>query len=613
MSIAYKEIAERLKEDTPFYARNVLKIADKRGRIVPLEPSRGQITLDAKLEAQRAAGLPMRAIVLKSRQVGMSTWAQAKLIQRATQRENYNCVVVAHDTATGAKLFRIGERMHGNLPGDRSLKPEIAGTRRGRELHFLNGGHQARRNGVGWPDSTYLVDTAGEFQAGRGGTYQAVHCSESAFWDNLLVKLTALKSAVPRHPETLIIIESTANGHNAFKDLWDDAMAGESEYIAFFWPWWKETEYSLPFTSNHERENFRIGDTAQSRFAAGEAQLVDPGPIDTETNEHVPLSLEQLNWRRHTIANECSGSFDMWNQEFPGEPADSFVASARQVFDPTLVRSVLIRASLSDPRNPTPEHPGPAKGLLAVGKSVERQISSDTKIAVPTEPLWVPAEKLTLGQSTEWSFWTKPEKKEAGHFVIGVDVSGGNVDSNSSEPAYHAIEVIDHETHEQVAEYRSRCDPDLLAEQIYLATLMFNQPWVGIEITGGWGLPVIRRMWTGAYRYPFLHFRKSADQKGEKRSDRLGWDTNRKTKPIMEADMAQDLRDGTDGIKSYGLAMELSTYIRHPSGASGPESNKFSDRLLARMIAQQVAREQPIRRIGKTAIPRQVRSRVTGY
>jgi hypothetical protein len=582
-------VAERLKESTPFYAEHLLRIVNKDNEMVPLLPSAGQLALDAKLEAQRAAGKPMRAIALKARQVGISTWMQGKLIQRATTRPYYNVVTLAHDRETGGLLYRIGRRMYDQLPNDPRLKPALASTRRGREMHFLSDG---------FPDSTYRVDTAGESEGGRGGTYSGVHGSEVAMWDNMQEKLVALLEGVPRTPESLVVLESTARGDNEFKGRWDDAMDGRGQFLPFFWPWWKEQQYSLPFSNDDEKERFRVGDESQSPYAVGELELFDPGPVDIETNEHVPLTLEQLNWRRAKLA-DFSGDLNALHSEYPSSPEEAFVASGRKVFDPQLVRKVFVSTSLTDPVTPTAEHPGPARGNLIVTDKTTRPTLSGGTLVVPTQTGWVDSQKLTLGQSANWKLWTEPVAKEEGQYVIGVDVSGGEIEGGPGESAWHAIEIIDHKTREQVAEYRSRVDKDLLAEEIYLACLFFNKPWVAVEITGSWGVPVAERLWTGGFRYPFLHFRKRISKKNSQKTlDTLGFDTNRATKPVLETNTAEMLREGTHGIKSRGLASELETYVRDPNGKSRPESGKFSDRLMAWQIAQQVANEQPIRRFG---------------
>ena|GEM_PF-360925 len=602
-----EEARRRLREDTVFWAKEFGYIVTKTGEKVLLEANAGQLAFDAALEAQRLAGKPMRAIVLKARQIGFSTWTQAKLIQRATQRAHYQTVVVAHDRDAGGKLYNIGQMLYGNLPADEdlNLKPEIASHRRSRFMHFANAAKEAWTRGDLWPDSTYLVDTAGEFEAGRGGTYQAVHASEVAFWEQPKAKLAALKNAVPEHPETLFIMESTANGHNFFKDEWELAVNGQSDYIAFFWPWWKEPSYSLAFLSEAERDAFHVGD---GPYGDEEPALVDPGPPDPLTGKPTPLTLEQLNWRRHTISNQCSGDLRMFHQEYPSTPEEAFLSSGRQVFSPELTKLVLNSCAVTDPRLPGAQHPGPALGAFGASRYLTRPARSGT-IEVPEGPRWESRGQTQLGASP-WRLWLpngvkaedwnpgeRPDNSEPDwqppSYIISVDVSGGQM-AETDEPDWHAIQVIGHESKEQVAEYHSRIDPDLLAEQVYLAALFFNRPWVAVEATGSWGLPILRQL-KFDYKYPYVYQARRKDSSSERQESRLGWHTTAKTKPIIEAYMIELLRTGEHGIKSRGVAMEMNSYVRDEKGKTGAQPSRYDDLLVAYMIAQQVARELPLK------------------
>jgi hypothetical protein len=75
--------------------------------------------------------------------------------------------------------------------------------------------------------------------------------------------------------------------------------------------------------------------------------------------------------------------------------------------------------------------------------------------------------------------------------------------------------------------------------------------------------------------------------------DRLGWSTDRRTKPLMEDTMREMLREGTHGIRSRGLALELTTYVKLSDGSHGPDAEAFSDRLMAYMQAQRLRVEVP--------------------
>jgi hypothetical protein len=605
--VTQAEVRHRLANDTPYYAEKVLKIVNKDSETVPLKANAGQLALDAILREQREAGKPQRVLALKARQVGISTWVQAILIQRTTQFENQNAIVVAHDVETGNKLFRMGQTMYGHLPDDEIVKPGIRHHRRGRFMHFAPPGADAWKMGDLYPNSTYFVDTAAEFQAGRGGTYQLAHLSEFAFWERPVEKLTALLAGVPRqNPNTLIIIESTANGMGPFKDMWDEAEAGNSGWAPFFWPWYKEPAYTMPFATDQDREHLRRKELGLGKYGEDEPALIDLG-----------VTLEQLYWRRMTIATEMTGRVDLFHQEYPSTPEEAFIASGRQVFDPELVKGVLVSCDISDPRKPNEENPGPHIGSLEVDGTEKVQSERRGEIERPTGAKWVPREdSLQRNPVKLWTPLEDGQPKATSRYVVGVDASGGEMSEGATTPAYHAVQVIDHKTREQVAEYRSHVDPDVLATLVFLmAKHVFNEAWVAVEITGGWGLPVVRRLFHD-FHYPFVYVRKQHGSSTEDQSKMIGWHTTQQTKPLFEANLAEMLREGLHGIKSRTLTMEMFSYVRDDKGKTGPEAGRFSDLLIAYMIAQQVANEYPMRLVKKGGTPADLyRSRdpVTGY
>jgi hypothetical protein len=615
---ASPDLLDGLRHKWPIYATNCLQIVTKQAHRVPFEPNPAQIALDEKLEEQRLAGLPQRAIVLKARQVGISTYAQGKLLQRCTLNEHHSALVVAHNLETGAKLYRIGRTMYSHLPAEEvsgwKLRPQIGAHKRTRYMLFSDPAPDAWQRGEPGLESEYLVSTAEEPEAGRGGTYRSFHGSEVAMWPDIEGKLAAILAAVPNDPDTLVILESTAKGLNAFKDRWDAAVAGQGGFIPFFWPWWKHDEYQLAFLDDAERREFRIGDIEQSPYAEAETLLVDPGPLDPLTGEHVSLSLEQLKWRRHVIPAECGGSIDKFNQEYPTEPEDAFLSTGSNVFEPVHVRSIIKQV-------------GPLTPQIGALEAETRETRAGRfgKVEVPVRPRWKEAKDLLPGVNPDWKLWIDLERDEEtklfrppkdGLYVIGVDVSGGVAESEDSkgEPAKHAIEVIDHRTREQVAEYSSRCDPDLLAEHAYLTALYFNEAWLAIEVTGSWGLPIARKIGMD-WRYRFSYRRKTHERTEDREQDRLGWDTNRATKPILLALGQEIVRGERHGIRSVHLAREMLSYIQLPTGKTAPESGKFADRLMAWLIARQVAQELPLR-VRKPKTPSsgyRPKNPITGY
>jgi hypothetical protein len=619
---------ERYRTDFRAYSEDFLQIVNKDRQIVPFLLNSGQIAFEEAIhERQVSKGLPIRAIILKARQIGFSSLTQGRMIRDTTLNGNRRGLVVAHELDAAGKLFQIGQGMYARLPEDRNIKPPTRYVTRGRHIHFAPPERDAWMHGDLWPDSTYQVDTANEAEGGRASTYDYLHLSEVGFWANAIEKLTALMQTVPQRPHTWVIIESTANGANLFKDEWDRAVAGRSEYLPFFWPWWKEPTYSLPFANRAEKAAFRIG---RGEYSDGERELVDPGPPDPLTGEPVVLNKEQLHWRRFTIRNQTLGRIEKFHQEYPSTAQEAFIASGRQRFDARVVSQILVKCDVTDPEPPSDERPGPIVGGFRPGGHDVREGRVDT-VRVPKAPVWVPDDewyqdpwRLWLPRDEEGMPKLEPVQRKdlkgrpfdmERQFILGADVSGGLMDEGATDTDWHAIQIIDHRTREQVAEYRSHIDPDLLAEQVLLAALFFNRAFVAVEVTGGWGLPVVRKVHFD-YHYPRVYLREILDQRNERETDRLGWSTDRRTKPIIESNLEELLREGTHGIKSRQLCLEMLTFVRDDRGRTSAEPGKHDDLVVAEMIAQQVADETPIRPDwwGKRpATPYTPRNAVTGY
>jgi hypothetical protein len=174
------------------------------------------------LEVQRAKTGRVRAIILKARQLGVSTYVAARLYHRTIHSPGLRTIILGHERRASSNLFQIVKRFHENLAED--LRPSV-GTSNAQELIFDR------------IDSGYIVAVASGEGTGRSATAQLLHASQAAFWDDLPVQMASLMQTVPDLPGTEIIIESTANGFNDFHSLWRKAESGESEFLPIFLPW----------------------------------------------------------------------------------------------------------------------------------------------------------------------------------------------------------------------------------------------------------------------------------------------------------------------------------------------------------------------------------------
>ncbi len=144
-----------------------------------------------------------RNIILKARQMGMTTYVAARFFIDTITRPGTLTVQVAHDQRSAEDIFRIVHRFQEKLP--ERLKRGALRTSRANVRQLV------------WPelDSEYRVESAADPNAGRGATINNLHCSEVARWSRDGAEaLTSLRAAVP--PDGQVVMESTPMGAGPF-------------------------------------------------------------------------------------------------------------------------------------------------------------------------------------------------------------------------------------------------------------------------------------------------------------------------------------------------------------------------------------------------------------
>jgi hypothetical protein len=282
-----KRIRLRFKSDFVYYAPRCLKIRTKSGSIEPFRLNRPQRYLHETLETQLAATGKVRALVLKGRQQGVSSYTEGRFFWRVTHRSGARVFILTHmDDATN-NLFGMAKRFYENCP--EVVRPSLAASN-AKELIFDQ------------LDSSYKVGTAGSKGVGRSDTIQLFHASESAYWPNAQMHVAGALQAVPDEPGTEIIVESTSAGRTGlFYEMCSAAMRGEGEYILVFIPWFWQREYRKPLTNCFTCDS----DEAAYQKAYG-------------------LDLEQMAWRRAKIV-ELNGVHN-FRREYPATPEEAFSA-----------------------------------------------------------------------------------------------------------------------------------------------------------------------------------------------------------------------------------------------------------------------------------------------
>lgn len=217
-----------LAQQRPLVVKLAARMAAQIGALTPMTLNPPQLKLHQIIEEQRAKTGRVRILVLKARQLGISTYVASRFFWRVTKEPGLRCYIVGHEKRASSNLFQIVKRFYEHLPPE--LQP-ITSASSAEELIFAA------------LDSGYLVSTASLDGAGRSATSQLLHCSEASFWPDLAAQFASLIQTVPDMDGTEIIVESTANGHNEFYSLWRKAEAGESEFIPVFLPWSLDPQY----------------------------------------------------------------------------------------------------------------------------------------------------------------------------------------------------------------------------------------------------------------------------------------------------------------------------------------------------------------------------------
>lgn len=577
------EHLEVLRADPELYARTNLKIRTKPrpGEPDQLEPFNynfAQRLVTEKIDRQLAETGRIRAIILKARQLGMSTFIAGRIYQGCTLWARRRAMVLADKTDRAAEIFEIYERF--NDEGSPHLRPPPKTTRKARELAWTTG-------------SKITVETANDKDAGRGSTLNFVHASEFALWPYPEDTMAGLQDGMPADAGEFWI-ESTAQGvGNYFHELWLDAEAGENEFLAIFLPWFIDPGYRLPVTDLEREEILTTTDPWERMaldvgiFWEGRAWRLDP---------------EQLAWRRVKIREK--GDERIFKQENPSTAEEAFLLSGSPFFDPEAVRDLFKFA-----RDPI------ARGSffdLGGGAFAFREVDRGyVKI------------------------WEQPDPN--GHYVIGADTAEGKLAEGrdasiadrenerggrdySSADVFKVSELRDHPGKpgvkirvpvlRQVAQVHGRdgLPPETFAQQVYAAAAYWSCPGpphdrgvrriclTGVERNHSSGQTTLKQL-REVHRHPDLFIHKRMNYRKGQPTLEIGWITDGETRmPMLDA-LAARVRDGTIEICSKDTLRELATFVRGDDGRPEAQEGAHDDRVISAAIGVQMSQhhvDQPV-------------------
>lgn len=520
------------------YIQEFLKIVDKNSNLIPFKLNKPQMRLYEAIREQYKSGQPVRVIILKARQMGFSTFTEAVGFKDVSTQKNRRMAIVTHKDEATRNLYRMTRRYYDNLIPE--LQPRTKS---------YNG------YGLEYEDlkSSIVLYTAGGSGIGRSDTIQFLHVSELAFWPGDKAEtLNGLLQAVPNKHDTYVFIESTANGFDYFKEIWDGAVDGTNGYIAFFAAWYEDDGYVADATDFTINQNINLyGD-------------------EKEIMDLYDLTLEQMAWRRNKI-KEPGNSLEKFKQEFPSNPMEAFIASGDSIFNNERVIARM-------------EHVKKYIQPIKIGRfNYETYVDiEDGVVRIKNDSI-----KWEDNPKGEITIYEEPIVKEENDrtlrapYVIGGDTSGAGED-------YFTGKIINNITKADAAVYRKqREDEGIYAEQMYCLAKYYHDALVGIEVNYSI-YPTRRLMELGIRQYN----RENIDTTAKVMLDQTGFRTTNITKPNMISFFKDTIREGMDIILDLVTLNEMLTFVRKDNGSQEAEEGKHDDMIMATMIAHKISYQQ---------------------
>jgi len=518
ITVDLETVVRRALNDFEYFARRCVKIRRKDGTIGPFMLNNVQRKLLRVIENKK----PVRVIILKARQMGMSTFIEIYLLWRMLRDGGVNALVLAHERDSAAYILDMTRFAVSHLP---KWFVQLAGV----DTEYFTKYEISFKHNT----SRLMISSADSKEPGRSRTLHMCHFSEAGFYDNADVLMRAAFAAIPDLPNTVVFIESTGNGPTGwFYDTFKRAQAGKNDYMAVFFPWYEHEEYRRP-----------VPDGVEVECPPSLKKLYEEGVIDKE----------QLYWRQWTIENKYGGDEFAFSVEFPATADEAFLQESANVFSPQAVQARLNEIEGAQPKIGYLEAFGPGVRFIEASR-----------------------ERLTV--------YKQPEPGRV--YVIGADIGSGVVVNRDGDAS--SADVLDVLTGEQVAHLHEVVEPTVYARDLLLLGKYYNNALIAVEITGGHGLSTVN--WLRDNGYTALYQRRIYDRVSRNFVNRLGWDTNRRTKAYLIDALRAAFYNGEVIINHPDTLKEMLTFIKDGNKLEAAQG-AHDDRVISLGIATVVRKD----------------------
>lgn len=507
--------------NTKKYIEEYIMIRDKNSKIIHLKLNEPQLKYYNVIKELKKQKKPVRIIILKARQMGFSTATEAILFKETITKPNINTAIVAHKEDSTTNLFNMSKLMYNELPEE--IKPKQKASN-AQELVFNT------KEGTGL-NSKIKCMTAGGTGVGRSDTINNLHLSELGFWQGDKKKtLLGLLQAVPNNPDTIIIIESTANGFEYFKELWDNAVAGKNDFVPIFIGWNELEEYQMPYTG------FEL--TKEEK----------------ELQKTYNLTLEQLTWRRWCIANNCGGDIEQFKQEYPINPEEAFISTGKCYFDK---QNVINRI----------------QQIKDIKPEMQGYFDFDYDGLSISNIKWIEDKEGPI------KIYEKP--KEGYPYVLAGDTAGEGSDNFIGQ-------VLDNTTGNQVAILKQELDEITYTRQMYCLGMFYNEALIGIEANyTTFPIQELQRL-----KYPNQFVRIKEDKYTKNTEKSFGFKTTSTTRPLILAELQTIVKEEIEKIIDIDTLKEALVFIKNERGRPEAQLGYHDDMIMALAIAHYIRQQQ---------------------
>jgi hypothetical protein len=461
-----------------------------------------------------------RNIILKSRQLGFSTLITLWILDETLFKPNKEALAIAHVKEGMTDIFdKKAKFAIMNFPD------EIKGI-----FDFKT--NSKTKLTIQFADGSQ--STFGVALSGRSGTYQYVHISEYAKLSKMFPQraeevMTGTLPAVPM--DGYVFMESTAEGASgSYYDTYMDALDAKSrgtealfkvQFYPHFYNWtWDDMEL--------DNITEVIPVSAMQR-----------GNIDWESyqQQHSLTDKEMTYYYMRWLS--LKKDVERLNQEYPTTADEAFISTGKPYFDQKKILECKMMVQ-------EPEY------FDVIGREV---------VDVYAGPLMV---------------WKKPQPKRA--YVIGGDTAEGLHNGD-----YSTLTVIDVETREIQAIYKSQIPPDEFYEVCIAVGNWYNNALLAVEVNKD-GLWVNNELERNGYTN--LYYRQRIDDVTKQVAQTFGWRTDRQSRDSMLTELRSVFTDVA--FTQAPLLDEMISFVRNARGKPEAVLGKHDDVIMATAIAYMV-------------------------